>query len=168
VIKEAELQLIFIGDYSDVLFRIRTKKEVREDLSPFLLSHWLSTSSLMYVLSLFGWGESTIVLHSKHTEFDINNAEKRKEMLDGPVWPIGRKHTRIIISHNPCDYWILIVVDISIRTISYYSLLPGYYLGDCCEFVEAQIKRVGEKVGQDYFGWNSLFEDVRTLSSLYV
>ncbi len=122
----------------------------------------------MCVLSLFGWGESTIVLHSKHIEFDINDAEKRKEMLDGPVWPIGRKHTRIIIPHNPCDHWILIVVDIPIRTISYYSSLPGYYLGDCCEFVEAQMKRVGEKLGQDYSGWNSPFEGVRTLSPSHV
>ncbi len=122
----------------------------------------------MCVLSLFGWGESTIVLHSKHTEFDINDAEKRKEMLDGPVWPIGRKYTRIIIPHNPCDYWILIVVDIPIRTISYYSLLPGYYLGDCYKFVEAQMKRVGEKLGQDYSGWNSPFEGVCTLSPSHV
>ena len=85
MIKEAELQRISIGDYSDVQFRTRTKKEVREDLSPFLPLHWLSTSPLMSVLSLFGWGESTIVLHSKHTAFNLNNFEKRKEMLDGPV-----------------------------------------------------------------------------------
>jgi len=39
VIKEAELQLISIGDYSDVQFRTRTKEEVREDLSPFLPSY---------------------------------------------------------------------------------------------------------------------------------
>ena len=168
VIEEAELKLISIGDYSDVQFRTRTKEEVREDLSPFLPSHWLSTSPLMCVLSLFGWGESTTVLHSKHTEFDINDAEKRKEMLDGPVWPIGRKHTRIIIPHNPCDHWILIVVDIPIRTISYYSSLPGYHLRDCCEFVEAQMKRVGEYFGQDYSGWNSPFEGVSTLSPSHV
>lgn len=85
MIKEAELQLISISDYSDVQFRTRTKEEVREDLSPFLPSHWLSTSPLMCVLSLFGWDESTIVLHSKHTDFDVNDVEKRKEMLDGPV-----------------------------------------------------------------------------------
>ena len=114
----------------------------------------------MFVLSLFGWGESTTVLHSKHTEFDMNDVEKRKQMLDGPVWPIGRKHTCIIIPHNPSDHWILIVVDIPIRTISYYSSLPGYHLGDCCEFVEAQMKRVGEKLGQDYSGWNPPLEGV--------
>ena len=164
VIKEAELQRISIGDYSDVQFRTRTKEEVREDLSPFLPSNWLSTSPLMSVLSLFEWGESTIVLHSKHTAFNMNNIEKRKEMLDGPVWPIGRKHTRIIIPHNPSDHWILIVVDIPIRTISYYSSLPGYHLGDCCEFVEAQMKRVGEKLGQDYSRWNSPREGVSTSS----
>lgn len=137
VIKEAELKLISIGDYSDVQFRTRTKEEVREDLSLFLPSNWLSTSPLMCVLSLFGWGESTTVLHSKHTEFNMNDVEKRKEMLDGPVWPIGRKHTRIIIPHNPSNDWILIVVDVPIRTISYYSSLPGYHPGDCCKFVEA-------------------------------
>jgi len=37
VIKETELKLIFIDDYFDVQFRIRTKKEVRKDLSLFLL-----------------------------------------------------------------------------------------------------------------------------------
>ena len=163
VIKEAELKLISIGDYSDVQFRTRTKEEVREDLSPFLPSNWLSTSPLMCVLSLFGWGESTTVLHSKHTEFDMNDVGKRKEMLDGPVWPIGRKHTRIIIPHNPSDHWILIVVDIPLRTISYYSSLPGYQLGDCCEFVEAQMKRVGKKLGQEYSGWNPPLEGVNTL-----
>jgi len=85
VIKEAELKLIFIGDYSDVQFRTRTKEEVREDLSFFLSQRWLSTSSLMCVLSLFGWGEFIKVLHSKLTEFDANDVEKRKEMLNGPV-----------------------------------------------------------------------------------
>ena len=163
VITEAELKLISIGDYSDLQFRTRTKEEVREDLSPFLPQRWLSTSPLMCVLSLFGWGESTKVLHSKLTEFDANDVEKRKKMLDGPVWPIGRKHTRIIIPHNPNDHWILIVVNIPIRTISYYSSLPGYHLGDCCEFVEAQMKRVGEKLGQDYSTWNPPIEGVSTL-----
>lgn len=164
VIKEAELKLISIGDYSDVQFGTRTKEEVREDLNPFLPSNWLSTSPLMCVLSLFEWGESTTVLHSKHTDIDLNNVKKRKEMLDGPVWPIGRKHTRIIIPHNPSDHWILLVVDIPIRTMSYYSSLPGYHLGDCCEFVEAQMKRVGEKLGQDYSTWNPPTEGVSTLS----
>ena len=39
MIKETELKLIFIDDYSDVQFRIRMKKEVREDLSSFLPSN---------------------------------------------------------------------------------------------------------------------------------
>ncbi len=39
VIKEAELQLISIGNYSDMQFRTRMKEEVREDLSPFLPSY---------------------------------------------------------------------------------------------------------------------------------
>ena len=68
-------------------------------------------------------------------------------MLDGPIWPIGRKYIRIIIPHNSSDHWILIVMDIPIQTISYYSLLPGYHLGNYYEFVEAQIKRVGKKLG---------------------
>lgn len=59
-------------------------------------------------------------------------------------------------------------MDIPIRTISYYSLLPGYHLGDCYEFVEAQIKRVGKKLGQDYSGWNSPFEGVSILSPSHV
>lgn len=163
MIKETKLKLIFIGDYSNLQFKIKTKEEVREDLSLFLLSNWLSTFSLMCVLSLFEWGESTTILHNKHTKFDINNVEKRKEMLDEPVWPIGRKHTRIIISHNSSDHWILIVVNISIRTISYYSSLPRYHLSDCCEFVGTQMKRVDEKLDQDYFTWNPLIEGMSTL-----
>lgn len=149
MIKEAELKLIFIGDYSNVQFRTKTKEEVREDLSPFLPSNWLSTSSLMCVLSLFGWGESTTILHSKHTKFDMDDVEKRKKMLDEPVWPIERKHTRIIIPYNPSDHWILIVVDVPIRTISYYNSLPRYHLDDCCKFVETQMKRIDEKLDQD-------------------
>ncbi|KAL9127436.1 MAG: hypothetical protein Q9217_003688 [Psora testacea] len=158
VIKEAELKLVSIGDYSDVQFRARTKEEVREDLSPFLPSRWLSTSPLMCILSLFGWVESTTVLHSKHVEFGVNDVRKRKEMLEGPIWLIGRKHTRIIIPHNPSDHWILIVVDVPIRTISYYNSLPGYDLDSCCEFVKTQMKRVGEKIGQDYSTWNPSIE----------
>ena len=38
MIKKTEFKLIFIDDYSDVQFRIKTKKEVREDLSSFLFS----------------------------------------------------------------------------------------------------------------------------------
>ena len=160
MIKEAKLQLISIEDYSDVQFRTRTKKEVREDLSSLLSMNWLSTSPLMCVLSLFGWDKSTTVLHSKHTDFDINDVKKRTKILGGLVWLFGRKHTRIIIPHNPSNHWILIVVDVLIRIISYYSSLPGYHLGNCCEFVETQIKRVREKLGQDYSGWNSPLEGV--------
>ena len=168
VIKEAELKLIFIDDYSDVQFRIKTKEKVREDLSSFLSSHWLSTSPFMCILSLFGWNEFTTVLHNKHMAFDINDVAKRKEMLNGPVWPIERKRTRIIIPHNLDDHWILIVVDISIRIINYYSSLPEYHLNDYCEFVKTQMKRVDEKLDQDYFGWNSPFEGVNTFSSFQV
>ena len=164
VIREAELRLISIGDYSDMPFRTGTKEEVAKDLSPFLPSNWLSTSPLMCVLSLFGWGESTTVLHSRHTEFDMGDVQKRKEMLNGPVWPIGRKHTRVIIPHNPGDHWILIVVDVPTHTVSYYSSLPGYHPRDCCEFVQAQMKRVGEKFGRDYSGWTSPFKGVSTFS----
>ena len=163
VIKETELKLIFIDDYFDVQFRIRTKKEVREDLSLFLSQRWLSTSSLMCVLSLFKWDEFIKVLHSKLTKFDANDVEKRKKMLNESVWLIERKHTRIIISHNLNDHWILIVVNISIRTISYYSSLPEYHLSDCCEFMKAQMKWVDEKLDQDYSTWNSLIEGVSTL-----
>ena len=164
VIREAKLRLISIGDYSDMPFRTGTKEEVIEDLSPFLPSTWLSTSPLMCVLSLFGWGESTTILHSKHTEFDMNDVQKRKQMLNGLIWPIGRKHTRVIIPHNPGDHWILIVVDVPTRTITYYSSLSGYHPSDCCEFVQAQMKRVGEKFGRDYSGWISPFESVSTFS----
>ena len=53
VIKKAETKLISISDYSDIQFRLRTKKEVTEDLSHFLPQQWLSTFSLMCLLSLF-------------------------------------------------------------------------------------------------------------------
>ena len=36
MIKEVEFKLIFIDDYFDVQFKIRTKKEVKENLSFFL------------------------------------------------------------------------------------------------------------------------------------
>lgn len=164
VIKETELKLIFIDDYFDLQFRTWTKKEVREDLSLFLSQRWLSTSFLMCVLSLFKWDEFIKVLHSKLTKFDANDVEKRKKMLNESVWSIERKHTRIIILHNLNNHWILIVVNISIRTISYYSSLSEYHLSDCCEFVKTQMKRVDEKLDQDYFMWNSFIEDVSTLS----
>ena len=168
VIKEAELKLINIGDYSDIQFRLRTKEEVKEDLSPFLPQRWLSTSPLMCVLSLFGWNESTKVLHSKHTEFDVNDVQKRKKMLGGPVWPIGRNHTRIIIPYNPGNHWILIEVDISARVIRYYNSLPGYNLSVVCKFVEAQIKRVGEQLSQDYSTWNPSIDGVSIFPFLWL
>ena len=164
VIKEAELKLIFVDDYFNVQFRFRMKKEVRKDLSLFLFSRWLSTFSLMCVLSLFKWGACITVLHSKHTKFDVNDVRKRKKMLNELVWSVEWKHTRIIISHNLSDHWILIVMNISIQTISYYSSLLDCDLSDCCEFVKAQMKRVDEKLSQDYFTWNSLIEDVSTLA----
>ena len=85
VIKEAEFGLISIGDYSDMEFKTRTKEKVMEDVNPFMPFNWLSTSPFIYVLSLFGWGELTTVLHSKYTEFDMNDVRKRNEMLNGPV-----------------------------------------------------------------------------------
>jgi len=118
----------------------------------------------MCILSLFEWNESTKVLHSKHTDFDINNGEKRKEMLQGTVWPIRQNHTRIIIPYNPGNHWILIEVDISAHVIRYYNSLPGYDLSTFCEFVEAQIKRVGEQLGQDYSIWNPSVDGVSIFS----
>ncbi len=150
VIKKAELKLIFVDDYFDVQFRIRIKKEVREDLSSFLLSRWLSTSLLTCVLSLFKWGEFTAVLHSKHTEFNISDVRKRKKMLERSVWSIKWKHTRIIILHNLSNHWILIVMNVLIRTIIYYSLLSDYDLKDFCEFVKTQMKRINERLNQNY------------------
>ena len=160
VIKEAETKLISIGDYSDIQFRPRTKEEVTEDLSRFLPQRWLSTSPLMCLLSLFGWGESTKVLHSKYTDFGVNEVQKRKEMLKGPVWPIGRKHTRIIIPHNPRNHWILIEVDVPGHVIRYYNSLPGHDLSATCEFVETQMKRVGKQLDQDYSAWNPPIDGV--------
>ena len=168
MIKETELKLIFIDDYFNVQFRIKTKKEVKEDLSFFLFSNWLSTFSLMCVLSLFKWKKFTTVLHNKHTKFDMNDVEKKKKMLNESVWSIERKHIRIIISHNLSDHWILIVMNISIRVINYYSLLSEYHLNNYCEFVKTQMKRIVKKLNQDYFNWNSFFEDVNTFSLLYV
>lgn len=162
VIKEAESKLINIGDYSNIQFRLRTKEEVKEDLGLFLPWRWLTTSPIMCVLSLFGWNESTVVLHSKHTELDMNDVQQRKKMLEGPVWPVGRKHTRIIISYNPGNHWILIEVNISAHVIRYYNSLPGYELGVFCKFVETQIKRVGEQLGQDYSTWNPPLDGVST------
>ena len=72
VIKEAELKLINIDDYLNIQFRLRTKEEVKENLSLFLSQRWLSMSSLMCILFLFKWNKSTKVLHSKYTEFDVN------------------------------------------------------------------------------------------------
>ena len=88
IIKKAEIKLIFIDDYSDIQFRLRTKKEVTKDLSCFLSQQWLSTFLLMCLLSLFEWDESIKVLHSKYTDFSLNEVQKRKKMLKGPVWSI--------------------------------------------------------------------------------
>ena len=167
VINEAESKLISIGDYSDFQSRTTTPEEVREYLSSFLPSNRLSTSPLICVLSLFEWDESTTVLHSNHMDFDMNDVGKRKQMLEGPVWPIGRNHIRIIIPHNVSDHWTLLVVDIPSRTVSYYNSLPGYQMGTCCEFVEMQIERVGQRLGRDYSTWNPPVEGVVYSPFLY-
>ena len=154
VIRKAESKLISIGDYTDVQFRTRTKEQVREDLSPFLPQQWLSTSPLLCVLSLFGWAESTFILHSKHMHFDVHDTQKRREMLEGPVWPIGRNHTRIVIPYNPGGHWILIEADVQDRVIRYYDSLPGTDLGPACEYVTAQLKRVSERLGRSCSAWS--------------
>lgn len=146
VIKEAELKLITIDDYSDIQFRLRTKKQVKEDFSFFLSQRWLLTSLLMCVLFFFGWNESTKVLHSKHTEFNVNNVQKRKKMLREPIWPIRQNHTCIIISYNLENHWILIEVNISAHVIQYYNSLFSYNLSVVCNFVKMQIKYVGEQL----------------------
>ena len=150
VIKAAELELISIGDYSSFQLRFRTKEEVREDLSTFLPGRWLSTSPLMCVLSILRWNPSTYVLHSKFTD----NISMQKT-LKGPTWPIGQEHTRIIVPHNPGAHWILIEVDIPGRTMYYYDSMFRSIPIACLEYLEAQMKRLGEKLGKDYSIWNS-------------
>lgn len=160
VIGEAGLKLISIGDYSSIQFRPRNESDMREDLSSFLPQKWLSTSPLMCVLSLFGWNDSTKILHSKFIQF---NAQTRKNMLKGSVWPIERKHKRVIIPYNPSNHWILIEVGIPDRVIRYYDSLSGHDLSACCEFVEAQMKRVGERLNLDYSMWNPPVDGVSVM-----
>ena len=61
----------------------------------------------------------------------------------------------IMIPHNSSDYWTAIVVEPAVRTTSYYIPLPMYDIGNCCESVEGQMKRVREKFSQDYLGCKS-------------
>ena len=160
--------LISIGDYSDISLRVRAEKEVEEDLSPFLPQRWLSTSGLMCILSLFRWDDSTLVLHSKYTDFDLDNVQMSMQMLERSHWPIRRKHTRIIIPYNPGNHWILIEADISQRTICYYDSLSGYDLSAICKYVEAKIKCIGEQFGQDYSTWNPPIDGINTFLFLQV
>ncbi len=163
VIKKAELKLISIGDYSDFPLRTRSSEEVREAFSCFLPQKWLSTSPLTCILSLLGWDESTKVLHSKHVDFGEDEVH-RAEMLEGPLWPIGRKHTRIILPYCRDQHWILIVVDLPTRMITYYSSLADYDLDGCYDFVVTQMTRVGDRLGRDYSTWNPPAEGVSALS----
>lgn len=159
VIREVELKLISLDDYFDYSFRIRMSEEVKEKLSCFLSQHWLSTFLLMCILSLFKWNEFTRVLHSKHVNFEKDDVHRSK-MLKESLWLIERKHTRIILLYCCHQHWILIMIDIQIRTITYYSSLTDYDLRDCCEFIETQMKRVDERFDRDYSTWNSSVEDV--------
>ena len=94
MIKETEFKLIFINDYFNVQFKIRTKKKVKEDLNSFLPSNWLSTSLLIYVLLLFEWDKFTTILHSKYMKFDINDVGKRKKMLKKRCRSLSRLNIR--------------------------------------------------------------------------
>ena len=162
VIQAAENELVSIGDYSSMPLRFRSKEEVREDLGTFLPGRWLSTSPLMCVLSLLGWNTSTFVLHSKYTD----NVSMQKN-LKGPVWPIGRNHTRIIVPHNPGAHWILIEIDVPARTVYYYDSMYKNVPNAICEYVQAQMKRVGEKFGEDYSVWNSPVNGVSAQFCVY-
>ena len=119
----------------------------------------------MYILSLFEWNEFIIILHSKHTKFDMNDVEKKKKMLNESVWSIEQKYIRIIILHNFNNHWILIMINILFRIINYYSSLSEYHLSNCYEFVKTQMERVDEKLNQKYFDWNLSLEDVNKFFS---
>ena len=79
VIGRAERELVPVVDYADVL----------EDLGSFRASLRPSASLLMRILMLFRWDESSVVLHSRQSDIKQNGLE----------WPVGRKHTRIVIAH---------------------------------------------------------------------
>lgn len=159
-IQTAESTLISIGDYTDVQYRLKDQGEVRNDLSCFHAGGWLSTSPLMAILSLFDWGDTTKILHSSLMDFSPSDAPKRDQLLKGPIWPIGRKHTRVVVPHNPGNHWILVIVDIPHRVLYYYNSLTGYNLDECFRFVHRQMGRVGVLLGQDYADWNTPLDGV--------
>ena len=102
----------------------------------------------MCVLSLFEWGELTLVMHSKFMAFDMHDVREIQKKLKGIFWPIGRHHTRIIVPYNPGDHWILIEVDIPDRVVRYYSSLPGYEVNAACKYVKTQVMRAGTRLGR--------------------
>ena len=162
-IQVAEASLISIGDYSDIQYRLRNSAEVRRELSCFHVGSWLSTSPLMCILLLFDWGETTKILHSDLMNFDPSDAHARSRLLRGPVWPVGRRHTRVVVPHNPGNHWILIVVDISHRVVYYYNSLPGHAIDASIQFVQAQMARVGDPINKDYSTWNAPTDGVSLL-----
>jgi len=162
-IQAAESTLVSIGDYSDMQYRLRDQDEVREELGCFHIGGWLSTSPLMGVLSLFEWGDTTKVLRSSLMDFGASDAHARAQLLRGAVWPIGRKQTRVVIPHNPGDHWILMVVDIPNRVVYYYNSLSGYDINVAIEFLQAQMRRVGEEIDRDYSTWNGPIDGVSSL-----
>ena len=166
VLKEADSSLISIGDYSGFPFRCRNKKDMREDLGTFLPRRWLGTSALMCVLSLFEWGESTLVMHSKFMAFDVHDVREIRKKLEGMFWPVGRQHTRIIVPYNPGDHWILIEVDIPDRVVRYYNSLPGYEVNAACKYVETQVMRAGTRLGRYQPDWGLPVDGVRALLPL--
>ena len=166
IINGAEETLISVGDYMDGgQFRPRNVEEVREGLGRFLPKKWLTTTPIMCILSLLEWGEMTKVIPTKDTHFDsATRKEKeveRKKLLEAPVWPIARRHTRVIIPHNvSSSHWVLLVVDIPGRTLRYYDSLGGYDLNFSCDFVLAQIDRVNERFGRKPFQWGPYIDGV--------
>ncbi len=83
-IQAAESTFISIGDYSDIPYRLKDQRAVRDDLGCFDVDGWLSTSPLMCILSLFKWGDTTKILHSKFMDFDPSDASAGDRLL-GPV-----------------------------------------------------------------------------------
>lgn len=120
--------------------------------------------SLMCILFLFKWNEFIKILHSKHTDFDINDDENRKTMLWETVWLIRQNHTCIIIFYNFRNHWILIEVNISACVIWYYNSLFSYDLSVFCKFVKMQVKCIEEQLDQDYSIWKSSVDDVSIFS----
>jgi NAD-dependent SIR2 family protein deacetylase len=157
-IQAAESTLISIGDYSDIQYRLKDPHQVREDLGCFRVDGWLSTSPLMCILSLFDWGDTTKILHSEYMNFNPSDASAGERQ--GLVWPVGRRHTRVVIPHNPGNHWTLMVVDLPNRVVYYYNSLSGYDLEAAIMFLQAQMKRAGEEIGKDYSTWNAPIDGV--------